>query len=245
MLSLTDQQKETITPELRSIIKAYEALVKKIDIQAVNDQQRAYGGIIRAGKGQLVERMTEQLVRIAWCRILLQSEIRLHIDRRKMPIRIADTYIDRVQHPAIKEYLQNNKSRFHYNFGTDVQVYVDGTLVLPIECKAYTENAMLKRILFDASLMKEAVGLNRYYLVQLESQLGGDYSLLNDITYGSPASHVLMSHMDVDLDIITLLKGERDVNRPIHKPEFFKPLDIRELQKAVAVFAMALEPYKK
>ena len=61
--------------------------------------------------------------------------------------------------------------------------------------------------------MKEAVGTDTYYLVQLESQLGGDYSELNDITYGSPATHALLSHVDVELKIITLLKGERKVDK--------------------------------
>lgn len=115
---------------------------------------------------------------------------------------------------------------------------------MPIECKAYTENAMLKRILFDAVLAKEAYGVSRYYLVQLESQLGGDYCELKEPTYGSPASHALMSHVDVDLTIITLLKGERDINRPIHKKEFFKKLTPEILENTIEKFATALEPYK-
>ncbi len=104
---------------------------------------------------------------------------------------------------------------------------------------------MLKRILFDAELMKEAVGTNTYYLVQLESQLGGDYGELNEVTYGSPATHALLSHCDVDLKIITLLKGERKVDRPIHKAEFFKELKITELQKAVLLFANDLKSYAR
>lgn len=102
---------------------------------------------------------------------------------------------------------------------------------------------MLKRILFDAKLMKEAVGTNTYYLVQLESQLGGDYSELNEVTYGSPATHALLSHVDVELIIITLLKGERKVDRPIHKIEFYKELKMKELKKAVEIFAKALHKY--
>ena len=115
--------------------------------------------------------------------------------------KIKDGYIDRIKNEKVKEYVRENQDDLVYKFGTDVQVYIDGKLVLPIECKAYTENAMMKRILFDASLMKETKGINKYYLVQLESQLGGDYSQLNEITYGSPATHALLSHVDVDLEI--------------------------------------------
>ncbi|MBI4647923.1 MAG: hypothetical protein HY738_15365 [Bacteroidia bacterium] len=37
------------------IINAYHILVKEIETKANDDEDRAYGGIIRAGKGLLVE----------------------------------------------------------------------------------------------------------------------------------------------------------------------------------------------
>jgi hypothetical protein len=42
---------------------------------------------------------------------------------------------------------------------------------------------------------------------------------------------------DVDLHIFTLLEGERNINRPIHK--FFKPLEYENVEKGV----MLLENY--
>lgn len=231
--------------KLQTLIAAYNKLVNGIDDAAATNHDRAYGGIIRAGKGKLVESMTSQLVQIAWTDVLHQDLARMEINKKKMPICITDEYITRISDMRVKEYVINNRDKLVYKFGTDVQVFIDGKLVLPIECKAYSENAMLKRILFDAALMKEAVGTNTYYLVQLESQLGGDYSELNDITYGSPATHALMSHIDVELKIITLLKGERKVDRPIHKAEFYKELQMSELKKAVSLFANDLRKYVK
>lgn len=232
-----------IEMQLNTLIAAYNKLVKGIDDVAVASSDRAYGGIIRAGKGELVENIAAKLVEIAWTDVLNQQLSRLEINKKKMPIGISDEYIARISDPQIKDYVKANRSSLVYNFGTDVQVFVDGRLVLPIECKAYSENAMLKRILFDAVLMKEAVGTETYYLVQLESQLGGDYSELNDVTYGSPATHALLSHVDVELKIITLLKGERKVDRPIHKAEYYKELHMSELLKAVNIFADALRKY--
>lgn len=231
--------------KLKSLISAYNKLVKGIDDTAAMSQDRAYGGIIRAGKGELVENMATRLVEIAWVDVLHQNINRLEINKKKMPIGINDAYINRISNPTVEEYVIKHRSDLVYKFGTDVQVFVDKKLVLPIECKAYSENAMLKRILFDASLMKEAVGTNKYYLVQLESQLGGDYSELNDITFGSPATHALLSHVDVELEIITLLKGERKVDKPIHKAEFYKELKLESLEKAVKIFANDLERYVK
>jgi hypothetical protein len=49
---MNDQQIEN---ELISIIEAYEHLVKGIEQEARESISRAYGGIIRAGKGKLVE----------------------------------------------------------------------------------------------------------------------------------------------------------------------------------------------
>lgn len=233
-----------IETKLNTLIAAYNSLVQGIDNAAAMSDNRAYGGIIRAGKGELVESIAAHLVQIAWVDVLGQQENRMAINKRKMPIGINEAYIKRVKNPDVQCYLRQHKDSMIYKFGTDVQVFIDNQLVLPIECKAYSENAMLKRILFDAMLMKEAVGTQTYYLVQLESQLGGDYSTLNDVIYGSPATHALLSHVDVDLKIITLLQGERKVDRPIHKPAFFKELKISELKKAVNFFAKELEAYR-
>lgn len=236
---------DPVEKKLKILINAYNKLVKGIDDAASMSEDRAYGGIIRAGKGKLVEKVTSHLVQIAWTDILDQDPSRMEINKKKIPIGIKDDYIQRISNPKVKAYVISNRDKLVYKFGTDVQVYIDGRLVLPIECKSYTENAMLKRILFDAKLMKEARGINTYYLVQLESQLGGDYSELNDISYGSPATHALLSHVDVELKIITLLKGERKVDRPIHKPEFFKELKMSELEKAVELFANDLKKYAR
>lgn len=229
--------------KLQNLIVAYDVLVKGINTQAMESLDRAYGGIIRAGKGKLVESIAQNLVKIAWQDVMSQDERRLRIDKKKIPVTIKDGYIDRIQDENVRKYVSDHKDEMIYYFGTDVQVYVDGILRLPIECKAYTENAMMKRILFDAALMKEVKNTSVYYLLQLESQLGGDFSELNDITYGSPATHALLSHVNADLKIITLLKGERKVDKPIHKTSFYKPLEEKELLKAVNIFAEELKPY--
>lgn len=235
----------TVERKLNTLIAVYNKLVKGIDDEANMSQDRAYGGIIRSGKGKLVEKITSNLVEIAWVDVLNQKLSRMEINKKKIPIGIKDDYIERISNPEVRDYVASHKDDLIYKFGTDVQVYIDQRLVLPIECKAYTENAMIKRILFDAKLMKESMGINTYYLVQLESQLGGDYCKLNDVTYGSPATHALLSHVDVDLKIITLLKGERMVDRPIHKTEFFKELEMIELKKAVDLFANDLKEYAR
>lgn len=226
---------------LSEIKKYYDDLLKNLEENA-NNSERAYGGYIRAFKGELVEYMAAELVKVAWVDVLGQSISRIKMNKQKMPVGISDkhNYLNRINDPIVKKYLTEHKDEQIYKFGTDVQVFVDNKLVLPIECKAYAENAMIKRILFDAELMKETAGCNTYYLLQLESQLGGDYSQLNNVTFGSPATNALLSHIDVNIEIITLLKGERNIEKPIHKPEFFKELTLDQLRKAVNIFTDGL-----
>jgi hypothetical protein len=81
-------------------------------------------------------------------------------------------------------------------------------------------------------------------LLQLESQLGGDYASLNDIIYGSPSTHTLLSYFDINLHIITLLRGERKVDKPIHKTEFYKPLTKKAIDKAIINFKELLKKYR-
>lgn len=233
----------TIGNKLNSLIEYYNELVKNIDEKALSSNNRAYGGIIRAGKGKLVENIAKGLVDIAWIDILDQNPSRLIINKKKIPIKIKKDYLSRIENPDVKNHVQANIINFKYDFGTDLHVYINKKLVMPIECKSYTENAMMKRIIFDAILLKEAVGTDIYYLLQLESQLGGDYSKLNNITLGSATTHVLLSRCDVDLRIITLLKGERKVDQPIHIKEHFKELSFKQLENTANLFAKDLRGY--
>ena len=59
--------------KLNTLIAAYNKVVKGIDDEAAASQDRAYGGIIRAGKGKLVESIATHLVEIAWEDVLHQS----------------------------------------------------------------------------------------------------------------------------------------------------------------------------
>ena len=236
---------ETAKRKLTITIKAYDAVMKGIQEEALASIDRAYGGIVRAGKGALVENIATQLIDIAWNDILNQLSSRLTMNKTKINIEIQNDYILKIPNEIVKKYISDHLTDYIYKFGTDVHVFIDGKLVLPIECKAYTENAMLKRILFDATLMKEATGINNYFLLQLESQLGGDYSSLNKVIYGSKPTHTIMSHVDINLEIITLLKGERKVMAPIHKKEFYKELTLFQLERALLKFTSVLEKYKK
>ena len=227
------------------LIKAYDVLVKGIEQNALYDsEERAYGGVIRAGKGSLVESIARNLVIIAWSE-LNQKLSRLDLTQREaIKIKIRNEYISKIENQKVKEFIKKNIDNYFYKFRTDIHVMIDNKFALGIECKAYTENAMLKRIMVDFSFLHSIYPQAKCILLQLESQLTGDYSQIsNDTTYGSYSTHSIMSYFENNLNIVTLLEGERKVNEPIHKNEFYKELKIEALDKAIETIKSTLKDF--
>ena len=218
-------------------VRLYKSEVRSIDSAAAGQDERAYGGVVRMAKGKLVETIAQKLLLAAWIgggkdagRVAFNTHPKYDIPMKK-------EYADGIADKQLRREMLAHLGDYKVKHGADIHVYVDGDFVLSTECKAFTENAMLKRILFDAYLLKTRFPHLRFVLVQLESQLGGDYSKLPPNPRGSKPSHTLMSYMDVGLEIITLLRGERKVDRPIHKADFYKPLTKEALQSAVSSLA--------
>lgn len=232
-----------IVYSIDEIIKAYEILVKGIEAEANEDDDRAYGGIIRAGKGRLVENIAKNMVAIAWKNISGDLD-RLSLSRQTFKVPINQSYVNKLKHKEVRDYILANISEYYYGLKTDVHVSIDGRMVMGIECKAYTENAMLKRIMVDFTLLKNVVPDINCVLLQLESQLTGDYSSpAKEIIYGSHSSHTIMSYFDVDLNIITLLEGERKVDEPIHRQEHYKSLKKDVLEIGINTISQILKQY--
>jgi len=103
---------------------------------------------------------------------------------------------------------------------------------------------MLKRVLVDHKMMKEIYPNISSVLFQLESQLGGDYGTKKRDKLGSTSTNTILSHFGIDLNIITLLQGERKVDRPIHKKEFFKELDSDSLDNSIKMFKEIFKIYE-
>jgi hypothetical protein len=231
--------------EIQEIIMAYNDVVRGIETKAqAHPEGRAYGGIVRAGKGKLVENIGKALIRIAW-EELGQDPNRLNIFGRQFRIPIKMEYVKNLKNSEVREFIEQHIDDFNYPYKPDIAVSIDGNIVMIIECKTYTENAMLKRVLVDFTLLKSLYPNTKFILLQLESQLGGDYSLLRDISFGSPSTHTLLSYFDIDLHIITLLEGERKVDEPIHKPDFFKPLKRESLERTIKAIKEIFVEIKK
>jgi len=224
-----------IDAKLDELIKEYNAVVKVIDRAGRESVDRAYGGVVRMAKGGLQEYLTEEIVKLAW-ESIGGNPPHLSINPNKVTINIQDSYINGIADKQIRQYIQVHKVNYKYKLSVDKHIFIKNKFVMAIECKAFAENAMLKRILVDFMLLKTKYPKLKTFLFQLESQLGGDYSRLDSVTYGSYSTHTLASYFPtVDLKIVTLLKGERKVDKPIHKADYFKPLEKRQLQRVLAL----------
>ena len=197
-------------------IKLYDRTVRKMwRIRA--------GGALRSLKGTLVETMTEEMILLAW-KNLGGNPSRIKISKTKYPI-------------------GDDKGNI-YKLSQDKQVYIDDKFVLSVECKAYAEIAMYKRILVDAFLLKKHFPKLKFCLFQLESMLGGDYSFAVDHPNGSPSVKVLEYYFpNLDMEIITLLDGERNIKKEIHKRQFYKSLRPERLEHAVKYFERVLKEH--
>ncbi|MDI6740200.1 MAG: restriction endonuclease [Candidatus Edwardsbacteria bacterium] len=184
----------------------------------------------------MVENIGKQIIEIAWADLGANPK-RLSFVKKPIKIPLKQDYLKRIQSREIIDWIRANIKDFYYTIKTDIHVNIDDDIILGIECKAYTENAMMKRILVDFTLLKQVHPDLKYALLQLESQLTGDYSKPSQrVIFGSHSTHTLLSYFDIDLNIVTLLEGERKVDEPIHKPEYYKELEEKNLLKAVEIF---------
>jgi hypothetical protein len=159
--------------ELKEIIATYNSVLKVMesDSHVAEEEGRAYGGFIRATKGKLQEYITHKLIEIAWVVELQQSKRRLEINSSKIPIPLQPEYLNRV--PAyVKRHIESNIEDYFYKLSVDKHAFIDGNFVLGVECKAYTENAMIKRIMVDFMFLKTLYPNLKCFLFQLESMLG-------------------------------------------------------------------------
>lgn len=228
----------------QELIRSYNLLVGGIEEEARDDEDRAYGGVVRAAKGKLVEGMTPHIIRLAWADCGGDASRLSFGNVKRYQVPVQRDYVNRLP-DEIRDYINARLNQHFYRAQVDQHVFVDGEFVIGVECKSYTENAMLKRILVDFRLLKSLHPDLVCCLLQLESQLGGGYSNpLADPQVGSPSTHTLMSYFpEVDLNIITLLEGERKIDRPIHRTEYFKELNPEILEHAIDGFSQLLAAY--
>ena len=154
--------------KIQDIILLYDTKVKGIEQIALDDLTRAYGGVIRASKGAFVEFITKELISIAW-EELGGDPKRISFTKKVKKLKIRPAYVNGIKNNVIKSQIIQDIDSYHFEVKTDVHCNIDDQMILGVECKAYTENAMLKRIMVDFTFMKKLWPELNCFLLQLEN----------------------------------------------------------------------------
>ena len=234
----SDSDYESLTyPDYESISDLYT--------DSVHSMFNMTPGQTRGAKGDLVENIVDAITQLAWHQIGGKAN-RFNISKQTAEIAINEDYVKNLSQKYIRNHIKQNKGEYIYNIELDRAVEIDNKLILGIECKSYIENAMLKRTLKDFELIVKLLYPKLLFCIfQLENSLGGDYGEVSkQKQLGSESTHTLLSHTPkVGLKIITLLDGDRNSSRPIHKPEYFKELPIENVETCVNKFKDLLKPF--
>ena len=82
----------------------------------------------------------------------------------------------------------------------------------------------------------------RFCLLLLESQLGGDFSTRIVPVERSPAVNAIDTLFpDLNLEVLVLMEGERNIEQPIHQEQFRKRLNPERVKHAIRYFKQVLE----
>ena len=115
-------------PDLMNVIRLYNYVVRGVEDTALEDDTRAYGGVIRAKKGQLVETIARRMVEIAWEHIG-GNQLRLSMDRKTVKVPIDRDYVRNIPDAEIKRYIKSNIDGYFYRIRPDLCVHIDGNLI--------------------------------------------------------------------------------------------------------------------
>lgn len=138
-----------IENKIQKIINSYNKVIKTVDQKARKTKGRAYGGVIRSIMGTFFQdEIVRRLILIAWLK-LGGNPKRISFSTEKIKIPIKRNYIEKIKNETVKKFLLENINKCNYQQKTDLHVFIDNKFIMGVECRVYTENAMMKRILVD------------------------------------------------------------------------------------------------
>lgn len=208
-----------MTPTIEKIQAEYKKAILSSQKLYAGRRRKDTAGAVRYTKGKLVEDITKDIIAIAWSCVSGGKNL-LRMDKKKISV------------------TTNGEI---YKLSQDIHVHINDVFRISVECKSYTEVAMYKRILMDAHLLKCAVPtIESFFVVQLENFLGGDYGAQMSPKGSDSVITLNRVFPDLNINVITLLDGDRDIGRPLHNPDYFKPLTDERLEYAIKQFSLSM-----
>ena len=192
-------------------------------------EKKDSGGQQRGKKGEFVPQLCELFIRGSWD--LLGGDFRRISVVRK--------------HILVPVSTVGNAGSVKIEI--DSLVGVDGKPVTGFECKAYTENAMMKRVLFDYSaLVSHAPEFSTVFLFQLQNAMGDglQYKIgeaLNSRLYNM--ARIQMKMRLPEIRVVTLLPESRSSLRALHDADVTADLSDDRISEIIDVFKDTLRKF--
>lgn len=111
----------------QDLIRSYNLLVGGIEEEALDSEERSYGGVIRAAKGKLVEEMSLHIIRLAWRECGGESGRLSFGDVKTYRVPVQSVYVDGLPE-EVKAYVNARKNQYFYRAKVDRHVFVDGRI---------------------------------------------------------------------------------------------------------------------
>lgn len=180
-------------------------------------------GAIRSNRGKHAEYLNKQIIIDVWVKELGQSEKTIRIGPK------------RFKYKTIRGYRVAEVDNCIEVFDEE-----KWKIVACCECKSYSETPMLKRVKEDAEIVYRSTGgtVKTFLMFALER-------CLSDEAIFGEEDALMEFDKDLSLKVFFCCDGERSGQRPISKPEFFKPLNEEKVTKFITYMKGLLTYYAK
>ena len=145
-----------------------------------------------------------------------------------------------------EEYIINNNLKLEdkndgYKCSYDGFLLSKNKIEIFFEFKAFVDNTMWRRCLFDASMIKQLYPEESIYcLCMLESQIGNTKNgeVIREIGINNHSLTFYMENLNLlpQMEIFILLDGQRKINKDIADPKFTKKVNIQKVEKKYNFF---------
>ncbi len=145
-----------------------------------------------------------------------------------------------------EEYIINNNLKFEdkndgYKCSYDGFLLSKDKIEIFFEFKAFVENTMWKRCLFDASMIKQLYPEDSIYcMCMLESQMGNTKNgeVIREIGIKNHSLTFYMENLNLlpQMQIFILMDGQRKINKDIADLKFTKEVNIQKVAKTYNFF---------
>ncbi len=154
----------------------------------------ADGGVIRAARGELVEKIVDIV-----CNSIREKG-------HNIVARVGDSDLQTIT-------ISSADASYSKKHQVDRHIWVNDSLEAVVECKSYLDSCYYERACNDFKIMKIKHPNVKCYILSLEDSIGDESRIFTDAIFGNICN-----------GIYHLCNGKRSSAKPIYRREYYKPI---------------------